>query len=51
MRRLSVLQEPVVLEYQMCYLLKSVGDRTPPCGTPFLNWLVLMFCFGMWCML
>ena len=21
----------------MC-LLKSVGDCTPPCGTPFLNW-------------
>ena len=20
------------------YILKSVGDRTPPCGTPFLNW-------------
>ena len=20
------------------YMLKSVGDRTPPCGTPFLNW-------------
>ena len=19
-------------------MLKSVGDRTPPCGTPFLNW-------------
>ena len=19
------------------YMLKSVGDRTPPCGTPFLN--------------
>ena len=19
------------------YVLKSVGDRTPPCGTPFLN--------------
>ena len=21
------------------YMLKSVGDRTPPCGTLFLNWL------------
>ena len=20
------------------YMLKSVGDRTPNCGTPFLNW-------------
>ena len=20
------------------YMLKSVGDRTPLCGTPFLNW-------------
>ena len=20
------------------YMLKSVGDRTAPCGTPFLNW-------------
>ena len=20
------------------YMLKSLGDRTPPCGTPFLNW-------------
>ena len=20
------------------YVLKSVGDRTPPCGTQFLNW-------------
>ena len=20
------------------YMLKSVGDRTPPCGTPCLNW-------------
>ena len=20
------------------YMLKSVGDRTPTCGTPFLNW-------------
>ena len=20
------------------YMLISVGDRTPPCGTPFLNW-------------
>ena len=20
------------------YMLKSVGDRTSPCGTPFLNW-------------
>ena len=22
------------------YMLKSVGDRTAPCGTPFLNWRV-----------
>ena len=20
------------------YMLRSVGDSTPPCGTPFLNW-------------
>ena len=20
------------------YMLKSVGKRTPPCGTPVLNW-------------
>ena len=20
------------------FMLKSVGDRTPPCGTPLLNW-------------
>ena len=20
------------------YMLKGVGDRTPPCGPPFLNW-------------
>ena len=20
------------------YMLKSVGDSAPPCGTPFLNW-------------
>ena len=20
------------------YMLKSLGDRTPLCGTPFLNW-------------
>ena len=20
------------------YMLNSVDDRTPPCGTPFLNW-------------
>ena len=20
------------------YMFKCVGDRTPPCGTPFLNW-------------
>ena len=24
----------------MCelYMLKNVGERTPPCGTPVLNW-------------
>ena len=29
------------------YMLNSVGDRTPSCGTPVLNWrcVVLMFCF------
>ena len=33
------------------YMLKSVGDRTPPCGTPFLNWRCVDGLFGMWCML
>ena len=28
---------PVVLGVSDVYML-SVGDRTPPCGTPFLNW-------------
>ena len=22
----------------MCIMLNSVDDRTPPCGTPVLNW-------------
>ena len=22
------------------FMFKSVGYRTPPCGTPFLNWCV-----------
>ena len=22
----------------MVYMLKGVGERTPPCGTPVLNW-------------
>ena len=32
------------------YILKSVGDSTPPCGTPYLNWrcvdvdVLLIFC-------
>ena len=26
------------------YMLKSVGDRTPPCGTPFLNWRCVSEC-------
>ena len=21
------------------YMLNSVGERTPPCGTPVLNWM------------
>ena len=29
------------------YMLKSVGDRTPPCGPPFLNWLcVYVLCLN-----
>ena len=32
----------VVLKCQICIIyvimLNSVGDRTPPCGTPVLNW-------------
>ena len=31
----SVLLVPVVSDV---YMLKSVCDNTPPCGTPFLNW-------------
>ena len=37
------------------YMLKSVGDSTPPCGTPFLNWrcvaMYLIMVCGMfvWC--
>ena len=27
------------------YMLKSVGDRTPSWGTPFLNWRCVDFCF------
>ena len=27
------------------YMLKSVGDSTPPCGTPFLNWLCVDLLF------
>ena len=26
------------------YILKSVGDRTPPCGTPYLNWRFVSEC-------
>ena len=26
------------------YMLKSVGDSTPPCGTPFLNWRFVSEC-------
>ena len=26
------------------YMLKSVGDRTPPCGTPFMNWQCVDVC-------
>ena len=33
------------------YMLKSVGDNRPPCGTPFLNWRCVYVCFLMWCML
>ena len=25
------------------YKLKGVDDRTPPCGTPFLNWRCACF--------
>ena len=27
------------------YILKSVCDSTPPCGTPFLNWRCVDLCF------
>ena len=35
------------------YMLKSVGDSTPPCGTPFLNWrcvdvLFLNVVYALW---
>ena len=32
------------------YMMKSVGDSTPPCGTPFLNWRFVSecgVCFGL----
>ena len=25
------------------YMLNNVGDRTPPCGTPVLNWRCVDF--------
>ena len=28
------------------YMLNSVGERTPPCGTPVLNWR----CMDVWFM-
>ena len=37
MRRSSVLLVPVVLGVSDVYMLKSVGDSTPPCGTPFFE--------------
>ena len=27
------------------YMLNSVGDRTPPCGTSVLNWRCVDVCF------
>ena len=35
------------------YMLKSVGDSTPPCGTPFFNWpcvdvLFLNIVYALW---
>ena len=35
------------------YMLKSVGDSTPPCGTQFLNWrridvLFLNVVYALW---
>ena len=35
------------------YMLKSVGDRTPPCGTPFLNWrcVDVLFLNGVYALL
>ena len=34
----SFLLVPVVLGVSDVYMLKSVGDSTPPFGAPFLNW-------------
>ena len=41
----SVLLVPVVLGVSDVYMLKSVGDSTPPCGTPFLNWCCVYVLF------
>ena len=38
MRRSSVLLGACGVGVSDVYMLKSVGDRTPPCETPFLNW-------------
>ena len=29
------------------YILNSIGERKPPCGTPVLNWLGRMCDFDM----
>ena len=32
------------------YMLKSVGERTPPCGTPVLNWRCIGVVLALyWC--
>ena len=36
---------PVMLGLSNVYMLKSVSDRTPPCGTSVLNWLCVDVCF------
>ena len=40
-----VMSSAYIVSFTACgvgvYILKSVGNRTSPCGTPFLNCVVL----------
>ena len=33
------------IEISYVYMLNNVGDITPPCETPVLNWGFFRFCF------